>query len=141
MDNRFTAFLTSTGDTIIKGGSDEAVSSEQEATTEQADNTGGSTQQAGGMGWSWIIIYVVVIFGMFWLMSRPQRKREKELEELQNNLAIGDDVVTSGGFYGKIVDMDDNLVTIEFGTNKGVRIPVSKSEIYPSKKLSEIKED
>ena len=52
---------------------------------------------------------------------------------MQASIKIGDDVMTSSGFYGKVVEMNDQVITVEFGTNRGVRIPVKKSEIIGNK--------
>ncbi|MBE6011510.1 MAG: preprotein translocase subunit YajC [Lachnospiraceae bacterium] len=88
----------------------------------------------------WIVIYAVLIGGLYFFMSRPQKKREKQLKELQASIKVGDSVVTSGGFYGKVVDTADDLYIIEFGTNKGVRIPVNKAEVFPSKEKAALDE-
>lgn len=64
---------------------------------------------------------------------RPQKKREKELSNIQNAIKVGDWVMTSSGFYGKVVDIADQVFVVEFGMNKGVRIPIRKSEIIGNK--------
>lgn len=76
-----------------------------------------------------ILIYGGVLFALYWFMFRPQRKREKEIQEMRKELKTGDNIITSSGFYGKIVDTEDNCFIIEFGTNKGIRVPVKKTEI------------
>ena len=81
-----------------------------------------------------MIIYVVALIAIFYFLAiRPSRKRDKELKEMQASIKIGDDVMTSSGFYGKVVEMNDQVITVEFGTNRGVRIPVKKSEIIGNK--------
>lgn len=65
------------------------------------------------------LIMVAVFFAIFYfLLVRPQKKREKEMKELRDSLAVGDKIVTIGGIKGKIVKVSDNNVTIETGTNK-----------------------
>ena len=77
-----------------------------------------------------IIIYFVFLFGIMWfIMVRPQRKREKAMMEMQAAIKVGDMVVTNTGMYGKVVDIVNDLFVIEFGLNKGIRIPVEKSSI------------
>ena len=49
---------------------------------------------------------------------------------MQSNVKVGDWVMTSSGFYGKVTEIYDQNVIVEFGLNKGIRIPVVKSEIY-----------
>ena len=108
---------------------------EQAAT--QAANTAASAAPAGQaasggtMSWIVMVLYVVVIFGlMYFIAIKPQKKREKELQDMQNELKVGDWIMTSSGFYGKIMEIYDKNVVVEFGLNKGIRIPVAKSEIY-----------
>ncbi|HOQ32359.1 MAG TPA: preprotein translocase subunit YajC [Candidatus Hydrogenedens sp.] len=49
---------------------------------------------------------------MYFLMIRPQQKREKERREMLNSLAKGDKVVTTGGMYGTVVDLSEEKVTL-----------------------------
>lgn len=92
-----------------------------------AANVGGNV---GGFGTIGMIIYIVGLIAVFYLfVIRPQKKREKELKNLQDAIKVGDNVVTSMGFYGKVTDVYTDTYVIEFGLNKGVRIPVSKSEV------------
>ena len=83
------------------------------------------------MGTVGMIIYIVVIIGVFWLIAiRPQRKQEKEHQALVASLAVGDSILTTSGFYGVVIDMpDDNVVIVEFGNNKNCRIPMKKENI------------
>ncbi len=61
-----------------------------------------------------IIIYVVVIGALFYFMLiRPQRKKQKEEQKLRDSLQIGDEILTIGGFYGKIISIKDDAVVIE----------------------------
>ncbi len=84
------------------------------------------TAQTGG-GVTGMIIYMIVIFGAMWFFAiRPQKKKEKELVEMQNSIKVGDEVLLQSGVYGKIVDSINDVFIIEFGLNKGVRIPVKK---------------
>ena len=83
----------------------------------------------GGLGWNWILIYIVIFGGYLWFVMRNNRKKQQKVEEMRSTLKIGDDVCTTGGLIGKVVDIEENTFVIEFGTNKGVRIPVIKSEV------------
>ncbi len=90
--------------------------------------------RAGGFGTMGMILYILALVAIFYFLAiRPSRKREKELKEIQASIKVGDDVMTSSGFYGKVVELNDQIVTVEFGTNRGVRIPVKKSEILGNK--------
>ena len=66
------------------------------------------------MGWGGIIIYVVVLGALFYFMLiRPQKKKQKEEKKLRDSLQIGDEILTIGGFYGKIVSIIEDAVVIE----------------------------
>lgn len=96
-------------------------------------NTAASSSAApsgGGLNLSWIFIYIIVIFAaMYFISIRPQRKREKQLDEMRSKIKPGDSVLCNTGMYGKVVDITAECYIIEFGMNKGVRVPVVKSEI------------
>lgn len=85
-------------------------------------------------GWGFILIYLVVIVAMFWLMGRPQKKEQKRLKELISQLAVGDTVKTTSGFYGVVIDITDDMVIVEFGNNKNCRIPMDKAAIVDVEK-------
>lgn len=99
--------------------------------TATADMTIGGASAQDGIGWgmSTLLIYTVVIGFMWMVVFRPQKKRAKQLKEMHEGIKVGDNVVTSGGLYGKIVDVGTNVYVLEFGMNKGVRIPVDKNDI------------
>ena len=64
------------------------------------------------------LLPLVAIFGVFYfLLIRPQQKRQKEHRELIANLKKGDEVATAGGLLGKITDVTDNFVRVELGNN------------------------
>lgn len=87
---------------------------------------------AGG-GWFSIVtmvaIYGVIIFAMWFFFMRPQKKEQKRLKEMLNNMSVGDCVLTTSGFYGIIIDITDDTVIVEFGNNRNCRIPMDKSAI------------
>ena len=120
------ALLTTS--TIITGG-ETAPAPAAEPTGAGAQAVEGAAGLFGGGGMSMILIYAAIIGGMYFLMIRPQRKRERALREMQGSLAVGDDVVTSSGFFGNIVSIGEDCFIIEFGSGKGVRIPVRKTDI------------
>lgn len=61
---------------------------------------------------------VLLIVIMYFLLIRPQKKREKSITQMRNSLSIGDDIITIGGICGKIVKIKDEKITIEVGTDK-----------------------
>lgn len=93
-----------------------------------------------------LIVWIVVIFAlMYFMMIRPQRKEQDRKNTMMNELEIGDTVLTSSGFYGTIVDVQDDTVIVEFGSNKNCRIPMQKAAIadvekpYDSTQVTETK--
>ena len=81
----------------------------------------------GGMTMTiiWIVIMVVLLIFMY---SQP-RKEQKKKEAMLNELAVGDTVLTSSGFYGTVIDIADDTVIVEFGNNRNCRIPMQKAAI------------
>lgn len=85
---------------------------------------------SSGMGMVGAIIWMVVLFGiMYFLMLRPQKKEQKRLQAMLNDMEVGDSIVTTSGFYGVIIDMTEEDVIVEFGNNKNCRIPMRKQAI------------
>jgi len=96
---------------------------------ENAPATEGAAGLFGGGGMSMILWVGIMIGMMYFLMIRPQRKRERDMRELQSSIKVGDDVITSSGFFGNIVSVGEDCFIVEFGSGKGVRIPVRKSDV------------
>lgn len=61
-------------------------------------------------------IGLLVIFYLF--VIRPQKKKETEIREMRDNLRVGDEVITIGGIYGKVVKVKEEMITIEVGAAK-----------------------
>ena len=76
-----------------------------------------------------ILFYVVIIGGFWWLLMRPQKKEQKRVQLMLSELAVGDTVLTTSGFYGVVIDITDEDVIVEFGSNKNCRIPMQKAAI------------
>ncbi|MEE1195453.1 MAG: preprotein translocase subunit YajC [Lachnospiraceae bacterium] len=74
----------------------------------------------------WIVIMVAI---MYFLMIRPQKKEQKRISAMLNDMAVGDSVVTTSGFYGVVLDITEEDVIVEFGNNKNCRIPMRKAAI------------
>ena len=79
---------------------------------------------------STLLMFVVIIAIMYFMMIRPQRKQQKKIESFRNGLQVGQEVVTSGGIYGKIKSMENGVVMLEVAHNVVVRVDISV--IYPS---------
>lgn len=75
------------------------------------------------------LILPIGLVAIFYFMAiRPQKKREKQINEMRSNLKVGDDVVTIGGIFGKIVVVKEDILTIEVGSTK-TRLDVTKWSI------------
>ncbi len=81
-----------------------------------------------------IVIYAVVIGAMYFFMIRPQKKQQKEHAVLLSQIEVGDTVLTSSGMYGVLIDVTEDTVIVEFGSNKNCRIPMQKSAIVECEK-------
>ena len=80
-----------------------------------------------GAGYGQILILVVFVAIFYFMLIRPQQKRQKELHAMLSKLANGDEVVTSGGILGRITDVGESFVTLEVAD--GVRIRVQRAQI------------
>ena len=91
-----------------------------------------TTGAEGGMGsfWGIMVVYIVVIgVAMYFISYRPQKKQQKQMDALLASLEIGDSILTTSGFYGVVIDIMDEVVIVEFCSNKDCRIPLKKSAI------------
>ena len=88
-----------------------------------------------------MIIWMVILFAfMYFLMIRPQKKEQQKKELMLSEVAVGDTVLTTSGFYGTIIDIQDDTVIVEFGNNKNCRIPMQKAAIADVEKPGEAEE-
>jgi len=75
-----------------------------------------------------IVPFILIFIIMYFLMIRPQQKRQKDHQEMIKNVRRGDQIVMSGGLIGKVVKVtDDNELELEIADN--VRVRVSRSAI------------
>ncbi len=95
-------------------------------TTEAANNTTSII--------SMVVVYAAVIAVFYFLFMRPQRKEQKQKAQVLAALAVGDSVRTTGGFIGTVIDINDDMVIVEFGNNKNCRIPMVKEAIVEVEK-------
>ena len=69
------------------------------------------------------ILFMLLMFGVFWfILIRPQVKKQKEHQAMLSALDKGDTVITRGGFIGKITGMSDNVITLELQEKVRVRV-------------------
>ena len=75
-------------------------------------------------------VYIVAILGfLYFFMIRPQKKEQQQLNAMLSALSIGDCVLTTSGFYGIIIDIQEDTLIVEFGNNKNCRIPMKKNAV------------
>lgn len=93
------------------------------------------TGTAGSGGWTVIIIQIGILgLLLYFMLIRPQKKQQKQMQAMLSTVAAGDSVLTSSGFYGVVIDVMDEIVIVEFGNNKNCRIPMKKSAIVEIEK-------
>ena len=97
-------------------------------TTAGSANTTGTEEQSTWNSLWPMLIFLVVIFGMFYfVMIRPQRKRQKEHQEMMEGLHRGDKVITAGGIYGIIESVSEDSVVIK--VESGTTMRVNKASV------------
>lgn len=102
-----------------------------------ADAAAGAGNADPTGGWIGMVIYVVVIIAlMYFIAIRPQKKQQKQQQAMLASMEIGDSVMTNGGFYGVVIDITDDVVIVEFGSNKNCRIPMEKGAIAKVEKAN-----
>jgi preprotein translocase subunit YajC len=87
-----------------------------------------STSTAGG-GIVMLVYIVIIVAFMYFVMIRPQKKEQKRMAAMFAEMAVGDCVLTTSGFYGVVIDITDDTIIVEFGSNKNCRIPMQKSAV------------
>ena len=84
---------------------------------------------AAGGGIVMILYIVVIVVFMYFIMIRPQKKEQKRVAAMQADMSVGDCVLTTSGCYGIVIDITDDTIIVEFGSNKNCRIPMQKSAV------------
>jgi len=138
LNNHVYLMLSADGSTII----DKVDTPQTESQTGTSTGTPTDTPTAvpGGGG----LMEMVTLFGfpllmlaaIWFFMMRPQRKREKQMAEMQETMKAGENVLTSSGFYGKITGVGHDSFIIEFGGEgggRGIRVPVRKADVVAIK--------
>ncbi|MBO5726201.1 MAG: preprotein translocase subunit YajC [Clostridia bacterium] len=71
------------------------------------------TAPAGGNMWVMIAIYAAIFAAFYFFFIRPQNKKKKEEEKMRNNLQIGDEIITIGGFHVRVVSVKEDSIVVE----------------------------
>lgn len=86
-----------------------ASSSDVSSTASGSDSGSGSIAGLIPM----LVIWGIVIAALYFIMIRPQRKKAKEEKQMRENLQVGDEVVTIGGIYGRVISLKEDTMVIE----------------------------
>ncbi|MBQ7156651.1 MAG: preprotein translocase subunit YajC [Bacteroidaceae bacterium] len=86
--------------------------------------------QQQGSQYSFLIVILLMGLVFYFLILRPQKKRQKEIEDFRNTLAIGTEVVTAGGIYGKVKHLNEGEAYISIEVDKDVVIKVDRNYVY-----------
>ena len=89
-----------------------------------------AAQAAQGGGMSFIIMMVAIFAIMYFFMIRPQQKRQKEIQQFQNQLTEGTQVVTGGGIYGTVKSIDLVRNTVDVKIARDVVVTVDKGYVF-----------
>ncbi len=104
-----------------------------------------ASQGQGGLGGIFWIFYIGLMLAMvYFMIIKPSKKQKKAQEDLRKSMEPGDSIMTTGGFYGTILDIaEDGTVIVEFGNNKNCRIPMHPNAIAEVEKAGSavVKED
>lgn len=84
--------------------------------------------QAANAGTMNLLLIVAMVAVMYFVMIRPQQKKQKAIDKFRADLKVGDKVITAGGIQGKIKHIEDNEVSLEIADN--VKIRIDKSFLY-----------
>ena len=75
--------------------------------------------------------FILIFFIFYFLLIRPQQKRQKEQDKMLSGIEKGDSVITAGGVHGKVTGLTDDVITLEIAALKGerVRVKVSRAKV------------
>lgn len=83
----------------------------------------------GSFGGMYMISLILMFVVMYFILIRPQKKEQKRTAAMLADMSVGDCVLTTSGFYGIVIDITDDTIIVEFGSNKNCRIPMKKSAV------------
>ncbi|MGH2723101.1 MAG: preprotein translocase subunit YajC [Actinomycetota bacterium] len=78
-------------------------------------------QQGGGGNTTFFISLALMVAIFYFLLIRPQQRRARQQRDLVQSLAVGDEVVTIGGMFGRILEMDEDSVILDVGSGTHIR--------------------
>lgn len=90
---------------------------------------GAAGQQGEGSGMMMFLPFLLIILVMYFLMIRPQAKKQKDLQRMRDDIKKGDNVVTTGGIHGKVMGFADDVKTVIVKIDDNVKIKVDRNFI------------
>lgn len=97
-------------------------------------------QAAGGSMYTSLILIVVMVLVFYFIGVRPQKKQEKETQKMRDSLTVGDEITTIGGIVGKVVNVREDMIFIETGSDR-TKMKIARWAIRSiEKKVGEEKE-
>ncbi len=94
-------------------------------------------ETSSGSTWGVMMIWIVIlVVFLIFFMVRPQRREQQRKKELMSQMEVGDTVCTTSGFYGTLIDVEDDVVIVEFGNNRNCRIPMQRDAISQVEKAN-----
>ena len=89
-------------------------------------------QAQGGGGMSFLLMMVIIFAIMWFFMIRPQQKKQKEIQNFRNNITKGQQIVTAGGIYGVVKEIDEANNTLKVEIANGICIKVDRGSVFAS---------
>ena len=93
-----------------------------------AEQAANGQQGSALSGWTGIIMLVVMIVFMYFVMIRPQKKQQKKEALMRSSLQIGDEIITIGGIYGRVVSLKDESIVIESSGDRS-KIQITRTAV------------
>ena len=90
----------------------------------------GAAAARGGFDTTMIIMIVVMFAIVYFFMIRPQNKRRKEMQKFRDNLTVGQKIVTAGGIYGTVKDLNEGASYIGIEIANGVKIQIDRNYVF-----------
>ncbi|HIU01957.1 MAG TPA: preprotein translocase subunit YajC [Candidatus Onthocola gallistercoris] len=86
-----------------------------------------------------LLILMFVIYGVliYFMSVRPQKKERKKMQEMLDALEVGDSVETTSGFFGVVIDINGDILIVEFGGDRHCRIPMKKEAVISIEKAKQ----
>lgn len=84
----------------------------------------------GGFDPAIIVMWVLIGLVFWFVIMRPQRKKQQEIQKFRNSIVVGSKVVTAGGIYGEVRAIDEAENTLSIEVAKGVNIRVDRNSVY-----------